>query len=553
MTETLFLLILLKLTLVKNSARRLWKRSKAEALTLVFFFILAATGLFFFFHASFRFFRAQEPFGPILIDETFYLFTFALFFMLFISSAVSAYAALFRSPEITFLRSRSVPWTSIYFLKLLEALWLSSWAFLFIAVPFMAAYGIHKEIHSFLYPLLCLVFFIPFIVLAASLGTLTAVAAVQLLPTRRRQRWALLAGIILAAVLLLRASPEIIKEQGSIAGIMSGYLPHITFAKHPLLPSYWTTRGLQALASVKTGNILHCREGIFYGLVLIANALFFLLPGYAVAGRFYPQIFLSAQDYGEIENLRRVKIRRGLERLVDRIPYPPRHAMALFEKDLKIFFRDPAEWSQLIIFFGLLVLYFANLRNLEFHVLKSFWKNLIFVLNTVGTYIVLSSFSMRFIFPMISLEGSRFWIITLAPIRFSTLLLEKFLLGTLFSVFLTLPLVFLSGWMLEIPLDRVLFTTGLGVTVCIALTGLSVGLGAKFPNFESTNPSEIISGFGGSLLLAAHLVYLTLIGLFLIYAKDSRWIVFAIGATASLLIGAIPLKMGVKALKRMEF
>ena len=178
---------------------------------------------------------------------------------------------------------------------------------------------------------------------------------------------------------------------------------------------------------------------------------------------------------------------------------------------------------------------------------------MIFVLNTIGTYIVLSSFSMRFVFPMLSLEGSRFWIIGLAPIRYSSLLLEKFALGTAISVILTLPLVFLSGWMLEIPLARILFATGLGVSVCVALTGLSVGLGAKFLNTKTNNPSEIISGFGGSMLLIAHLSYLTVIGIFLVMSRDPGWIIFLTMSTASLLIGVIPIKIGSMALRKMEF
>ncbi len=178
---------------------------------------------------------------------------------------------------------------------------------------------------------------------------------------------------------------------------------------------------------------------------------------------------------------------------------------------------------------------------------------MIFVLNTVGTYVVLSSFSMRFVFPMLSLEGSRFWIVDLSPIRYSQLLLEKFLLGTFISCLLTVPLIFLSGWMLEISSGKVFYTMGLGFFVCIALTGLSVGLGARFPNFQSTNPAEIISGFGGALLLLCHLGYLIVVGLFLFRAPESYGIAFWIVAAGSVLAGMLPLRLGITALKRMEF
>lgn len=547
------LLLELKWTTVRNAFRSLHKRSRLEFATLVLFFIAAAVALFLFFHYSFHFFRSQEPFGRILMDETFYLFTFALFFMLLVSSAVSSYASLYRSGEVAFLVVQPVRWEEVYFIKWVEALWYSSWSCLFIVIPFMAAYGLNKGVAMIWFPLLCFLFFIPFVILAGMLGSLLATLTVWLLPTRTYRHIALLLGIGISIYVFIQTEPELIKEQGSIAGIMSGYLPHVAFAKNPLLPSSWVTKGILALSEGNPNGMMIRQEGIFYFLVLLSNMLFFIIPSYSAAAGLFPKTYLGTGDYAGIPMPKRVGIRTGLEKILDALPWPPPPALAFVEKDLKTFARDPAEWSQMIIFFGLLLLYFMNLKNLEFHVLKDFWKNLVFVLNTVGTYIVLSSFSMRFVFPMLSLEGSRFWIICLAPIRYSSLLLEKFLLGTIASAILTMPLVFLSGSMLEIPFERVLFTTGLGFFVCVALTGLSVGLGAKFPNFKSTNPSQIISGFGGSLLLVIHLCYLALIGVFLMANNLSQMFVFITIAAGSLLVGTLPLKLGVNALKRMEF
>jgi ABC-2 type transport system permease protein len=551
--NTLNILIDLKATIVKNSFKRLHKKSKIEFATLVFFFLLAAFGLFCFFYYSFRFFQKQEPFGPILIDEAFYLFNFALFVMFLISSGVSAYTSLFRSPEVPFLLTRPIGWAEIYFIKLTEALWYSSWSFLFIAIPFMTAYGINKSTGFILFPIFCFAFYIPFVILAALLGTLISTLTVWFLPSRRRRTLALFAVIAGTVLYFAHVQPQVIKEQGSLAGVMSGYLPHIGFAKNPLFPSSWLTQGILSLSLVSSKANLGWENGVFYLLVLISNTLFFIIPSFSVASRLYPRTFLKAQDYGEMRKAGRIARNKAMDEFFDRISKPARVSMGFLEKDIKTFLRDPAEWSQLIIFFGLLLLYFSNLKNLQFHVLKDFWKNLIFILNTVGTYVVLSSFSMRFVFPMLSLEGARAWIICVAPIRYSSLLLEKFLLGTIISMILTMPLVFLSGWMLEISLGSVILTTILGLFVCVALTGLSVGMGAIFPNFKSNNPSEIISGFGGSMLLVCHLVYLTLVGAFLVVSRDPKPIVFITMAMGSLLVGFIPLKLGSKALERMEF
>jgi hypothetical protein len=139
--SNLGILFELKRATLRNSVKRLVQRSKIELVTLFLFVILAGGGLFAFFHYGFTFFKGHEPFGPILINETFYLFNFALFVMLFISAGVSAYTALFESKEVAFLITRPVTWPEIYAIKLFEVFWFSSWSDLIVSMPIMTAYA----------------------------------------------------------------------------------------------------------------------------------------------------------------------------------------------------------------------------------------------------------------------------------------------------------------------------------------------------------------------------------------------------------------------------
>jgi len=65
--------------------------------------------------------------------------------------------------------------------------------------------------------------------------------------------------------------------------------------------------------------------------------MLFFIPSLSVAKRLYPRIFLSAQDHGEMERPRRIRRLRGLEKLLDRLPWPSKPALAFLEKDLKTF------------------------------------------------------------------------------------------------------------------------------------------------------------------------------------------------------------------------
>ncbi len=549
----LTILIGLKLQIVSNIFRKMRSHARLELLTLLLFLIAAGTGLFFLFYHSFHFFEQQKPFGSILIDECFYLFNFMIFVMLLISSGISAYASLYKSPEIAFLIARNIRWKDVYFLKILETLWISAWPILFLITPFIAAFTMTRGIAASFFPFFCFVFYIPFILLAVMTGSFLALLCVALFPSHKSKRIAFGLLILGGIFLFWKTQPELIREQGSLQGILSGYLPHVAMAKNIFLPSCWMTRGVLALCQLgqQTGHLWD--DGLFYFQMLLANTLFMLLPTLAAGERLFQMTFLRSQDHSEGLKRLRGNSMAPVFRPLEQWKFLWKPGFGFFEKDMLTFRREPSEWSQMILFFGLLLIYFLNLRNFQAHVLKDMWRNIIFILNTVGTYIVLSSFSMRLIFPMISLEGSRAWMIALAPVSYASILMEKFILGTLLSMILTVPLVFLSGWMLEVSLDQLVVTTGMGFFVCIALTGLSVGFGALFPNFKSNNPSEIISGLGGSLLLFSHLTYLTFLGLFLTFFPGPLWISFLLMSTTSLLLGMLPLQLGVRHMSRMEF
>src|SRR6185369_11869071 len=105
-------------------------------------------------------------------------------------------------------------------------------------------------------------------------------------------------------------------------------------------------------------------------------------------------------------------------------------------KDIKSFMRDPAQWSQVLIFFGILTLYIGNLRNFSYPLDQPFYQNLIASLNLGATSMTLATMTSRFIFPLISLEGRRFWILGLLPIERRQIMISKFLFAASGSLLL---------------------------------------------------------------------------------------------------------------------
>ena len=121
-------------------------------------------------------------------------------------------------------------------------------------------------------------------------------------------------------------------------------------------------------------------------------------------------------------------------------------------KDVRLFRRDPLQWSQFLILICLLLLYFTNVHPVSYTIRVSQWVNIVSFMNLSVVGLLMSTFTTRFVFPLVSLEGRRFWLLGLLPLKRDSILWAKFL----FSVgCLLVPcglLILLSDWRLGIPL-----------------------------------------------------------------------------------------------------
>ena len=345
-------------------------------------------------------------------------------------------------------------------------------------------------------------------------------------------------------------------------------LNRLAFCQHPLWPSRWMSAGLLAAAK---GDWPQAGYNLMY---LSAHAGLAYLAA-AVAAR-----DLYRRGYSRVQGGRSSRRRRGLL-FLDAVFHPlffflPHPIRLLILKDLRTFLRDPAQWSQFLIFFGLLAFYFLNIPRLGYSVQSPYWRNLVSFLNLSVTALILSTFTSRFIFPLLSLEGRNFWVLGLLPLRREQILWGKFVFSAGISLVATEILVVLSDLMLRMSPVMIGLHVGMIAVLCLGLSGISVGLGARLPNLRETDPSKIAAGFGGTLNLLVSLVFIfaivTALALpcHLYFASQDHpestsialshgglrfWLSMAI--LASLVVGTlgtiIPLRIGIKAFQKMEF
>jgi len=124
----------------------------------------------------------------------------------------------------------------------------------------------------------------------------------------------------------------------------------------------------------------------------------------------------------------------------------------MVEKDVRAFFRDNTQWSQLLLLAALVVVYLYNFSVLPLEkspIRLEYLRNELAFLNMGLAGFVLSAVSVRFIFPAVSSEGGAFWVIRSSPLSLGRFLWGKFLLYILPMVLLAEALVILSNYFLE--------------------------------------------------------------------------------------------------------
>ena len=207
------------------------------------------------------------------------------------------------------------------------------------------------------------------------------------------------------------------------------------------------------------------------------------------------------------------------ESIMRRIPFISSDVLALLLKDIRLFWRDTAQWGQSLILFGILGVYILNLRFFteQFTSLfadgrlgSDYFFKLVSFMNLAACALNLATLTTRFVYPQFSLEGKRLWIVGMSPLGLERVVKVKFLLATSISLLISFPLIWLSSNMLQLPTGQKLFFCGSICVMAIALNGLAVGMCVMYPNLKEDNPSKIVSGFGGTFCLVVSFVYIGL-------------------------------------------
>jgi ABC-2 type transport system permease protein len=505
------------------------------------------------FHRLFVYLLGLEDIGRSLLFRLLSSSFLTFFIMLFLSNLITSLSTLFRSREVDFLLATPLPSRSLFEHSFYKTLFYSSWATLLLGLPLTAALLVSLKA-GLIEIILGLAMLLPYVAIPAALAVSLLLIAVRVFPKLSLRH--LLAGLLAFLAIASWSFFIFARPQGlSIAQIntmpeLERYLSSLAVVNSPLLPSTWITEGL--MSGVR-GGVTTALSRLW---LLVISALFAVSICYYLSQRFYLRS-LTTRVTGTVQS-------SGAGRWLTSW-WARKFPIAA--KDSLLFLRDPTQWAQGLIFVSLLVIYLGSLRRYPMFFTFPMWKVVITFINFAFAGYILATLSVRFVFPVISLEGPMLWFVRSAPIKGYRLFAEKAFVSVIVALVLTETLSLISNQLLNtMPGLKAVSHISLGL-MCLVLTSLTIGLGAVMPDFKERNPSKIASGLGGLLAALAGLAYVGLSIVVLawpayLYAMN-QWrhrmnygqalvISFGIFLLLSGIAMYLPLKFGLKRIKEMQ-
>ncbi len=449
-----------------------------------------------------NYFKGILELGDILAYKLLSMMFVFFFSLLIFSGILACLSRLYLARDLFLVHSSPAPGYKIFIARWMESTFDSSWMVVLYSFPVLVAYGTVYEAGLLFYgisvaAMVCLS------LVCSSVSAFFVMLAVVAVPANRVRTIFVFLGLSLFLVLymafrLLR--PErLVDPEVFVTALV--YLKAMDTSASPFLPSTWVYDGVKAAL---TG---HGRQAFFHialassfaGLLFCLNVLF--------AGSFYFKGFSKAQTaparlFG--------KSRRGKSLF----RFLPARVRALAEKEIKTFFRDQTQWTQIVLVAALVVIYVYNFKVLPLEkapIQTIYLQNLFAFLNMGLAAFVLTAVTARFAFSAISTETEAFWFVKSAPIDMKTYLWIKF--GIYF-----LPLLILAEILIvatNIMLQATPFMMALSVATILvttpAVVAMGIGLGAAYPNFKSENPAQAVTSYGGLLFMLVSAAYICLV------------------------------------------
>ncbi len=533
--------------------------------------IMGSLGLFFcagLFYVSCRVllhFQSAEIIGDLLARHLLSMILLTFFSLLIFSHIITALSNLFLSEDLEFCHSTPANLEVIFMSRAVYTFIDSSWMLIFFGLPVFMAYAyVYSAGAGFFFTLLHMS--LAMAVIAAGIGILVTMILVFVFPAQSTRDIIMLFSILLVVSLyfLFRfLRPERLVDPDAFFTIMQ-YLSALRAPQSPYIPSQWVADTLWA-------SLTRAPSGSLFQIALAwTSAAALVVINVWIAQAIYFVGFSKAQEGKK----RRAGAKKLLDLFVRFVTRPFGGDLgAVIAKDIRTFFRDNTQWSQLVLLAALVVVYVYNFSVLPLDkspIRLDFLQNELAFLNMGLAGFVLSAVSARFVFTAVSAEGQAYWIIRSSPLSVKGYLWGKYLFFLAPMLILAESLIILTNHLLEVtPLMMIISTVSMFLMV-FGIVALGIGFGSIYPDFRHQNIAQVATGFGGvlymiiSALFIGSVIVLEAGPVYILFMADLKgkivsyyqWSFIIISFLVVLAINMLtifkPMQMGLKALQKYE-
>ncbi|MBN2053724.1 hypothetical protein JW905_02300, partial [bacterium] len=450
--------------MVRNYLRRMgWD----DAIKII---ALAALGIFFMILEFFTVglltdaVMGQERLGPLrilLIVKIMNMLFLMFMAMLFYSSLIASLGQILLAGDLELLLSFPIPLARIFWSKFTFMAMAAGWMFIVFGVPVFASYGFIAGAPAWFY-LHITVLLVLFMLIPVSLGAGITLVAARFFPAYRARHilslFGLIFGIALIVIVRMMRPEQLLNPMG--AEVMATYLRTMRLPSPWYLPSTWMAEGIQAAVEGRPWDVL--RQGAW-----VAAAAAACLTGlHSLTGRVFFASISRSQVRTEKAPGGSITVRTGANR-----PY----TLPFITKDLKLFFRDGAQWSQLLILGALVFVYIFNFKHLPLELFNYTYMMSFVSLGATG--LIMAAVGARFAYPALSAEGVCLWLLRSSPGFTSRFLRQQFLFALLPNLLLGVLLSLFAAGLLGVSRGHMFLSVVVTAAMAFGLSGLALGIG----------------------------------------------------------------------------
>jgi len=446
------------------------------------------------------YFRSIELIGEILTRKVLSIIYLSFFFVLIMSNLITAFSTYFFSEDLNLIKSSPVATYDLFLSRFVYTLIMSSYLVMFFFLPVLFSYGyVYKA--SLTYYLTSIPAFFLFLLIPCAIGSAISFFLVTVFPARKARDFLFITAVFfgIALYILIRVlRPERLVDPERFRDL-ANYISSLYMPEKFYLPSYWLTKiSFDALSGKINVEFLFL---LLTGSVSITYLTMLLY-------RFTDKIAWSKAQEAKGAPITRSTI---FNKLFFFFLRPAgRVFRAFLLKDVKIFFRDTAQWSQIFLLAALIAVYLYNyyvlpLDRLPFPTL--YMENFVAFVNKGLAGFVVAAVATRFLYSAVSLEGEAIWVIKNAPISPRKFLMSKAVTGFLPLFVLAEILIIATNFLLHTTKFMMVVSAIHIAIIVVGLVSLGIGIGTLYPNFKYENVAQIPMGYGGFIYMILSLLY----------------------------------------------